>query len=407
MSSPKITRTDWAERQVEELLSVPLISEFVFRGPKHIDRTEKEVIDFLVVHGQQCILISQKAQDDPEKRTVERNKLWVLKNIQNALKPIRGAIKNPNDLPKWCEHPRLGRVEFNGLPPIVHGIALAETWHSVDLHSVAEYLPLEYLGVPITYLSINDFLNLVMQLRTIPELLEYLNARRGLPTTCLHSIGDEMSLFELYLMNGGNLEGCTGYTDAKQMIESRADLVKEALDRNAEDIFYSSLLEHVADSLSMRDPNYAQGISPEMRSLFDPDEKRKNYILLQEILTDMRLRERAVLGKGFYTVTDQVSKQTQGIKYRAAHVEGRDRVFLFVASKNSDKSTLFSAVKVLAGGALAHYQKSDCLAIIDCDGKHYYLALTRPDYEPTPEDKEAGKKHFGHLRLSDVDISSL
>jgi hypothetical protein len=88
MASPTIARTDWAELQVEDLLSVPLVSEFVFRSPKHNDPDENEVIDHLIVHRQQSIIISQKAQDDPEKRSVPRNELWVLKNIQNALKPM-------------------------------------------------------------------------------------------------------------------------------------------------------------------------------------------------------------------------------------------------------------------------------------------------------------------------------
>jgi hypothetical protein len=48
---------------------------------------------------------------------------------------------------------------------------MVETWYPVDLSSIAAALPLEYLGVPITYMSINDFINLVVQLRTVPELL--------------------------------------------------------------------------------------------------------------------------------------------------------------------------------------------------------------------------------------------
>ena len=85
MERPKIARTEWAELQVEELLSVPFVSEFVFRSPKHNDPDEKEVIDHLVIHGGRCILLSQKAQEQPDKRTPERNELWVLKNMQNAL----------------------------------------------------------------------------------------------------------------------------------------------------------------------------------------------------------------------------------------------------------------------------------------------------------------------------------
>jgi hypothetical protein len=67
------------------------VSEFVFRSPKHNDPHEKEVIDHLIVHRGQSIIISQKAQADPLKRSDTRNAQWVLKNIQNALKPIRGV----------------------------------------------------------------------------------------------------------------------------------------------------------------------------------------------------------------------------------------------------------------------------------------------------------------------------
>ena len=208
-----MTRTLWAERQVEELLSLPLISEFVFRSPKHNAPTEKEVIDHLIVHKGDGILISQKAQDDPTSRTAHKNELWVLNNIQDALKPIYRAIRKPDDRPKWCEHPRRGRVEFATLPRIIHGVALVETWRPVDLKEVAADLPLEYLGVPITYMSINDFLNVVMQMRTVPEVLEYLNARRELPSACLHVVGDELPLYELYMMNGGDLRGCTGHAE--------------------------------------------------------------------------------------------------------------------------------------------------------------------------------------------------
>ena len=182
----------------------------------------------MIAHKDEAILISQKAQDDPTKRSVQRNELWVLKNTQDALKPILGAIRRPDDRPKWCEHPRRGRVEFTALPKIIHGVALAETWVPVDLQAAAANLPLEYLGVPLSYLSINDFLNLVVQLRTVPEVVAYLDARQSLPPNSLRVIGNESPLFELYLMNGGNLRGCTGHADAERATSTHNDLVQES-----------------------------------------------------------------------------------------------------------------------------------------------------------------------------------
>jgi hypothetical protein len=407
MSGLDISRTQWAERQVEELLSVPLVSEFVFRGPKHNDPTEKEVIDHLIIYNNQSILISQKAQEDPDKRDERRNALWVLKNIQDALKPICGAIRQPGERPKWCEHPRRGKVDFPSLPPIVHAIAIAETWKPVDLRSSEADLPLDYMDVPITYLSINDFLNLVMQLRSVPELLEYLKARRALSPATLRVVGDEKPLFELYLLNGGKFGSCTELPDAKRATAAHSDLVEQALARNADYQFFSGMLEHVADCLAVRDPNYAAGLPADALHLFDSDDNRKNYIMLQELLTGLRLRERAELGRAFHEVCERTRGQAQCLTFKAAHIDGIDRVFLFVSSKGWEKPRRLAVVTELAGGALAAYKKRDCFVIIDRDGQHYDLALTRPDYVPTPNDEAVGEKHFQPLKMATIDISQL
>ena len=263
------------------------------------------------------------------------------------------------------------------------------------------------MGVPVSYLSINDFLNLAVQLRTVPELLEYLNARRSLPEAALRRMGDEWSLFEFYLLNGGDFTGCSGHDDARQKLAANADAVAEALERNAEHRFYSGLLEYVADCLAVRDPDYAQGLSDDLVALFDPDGARKNYILLQEILVDLRLRERAELGRAFHSVSERVAEQGDGLSFQASHIDGKDRVFLFVAARNRTKAQISEAIHTLAGAAMAHFRKSSCLAIVDRDGKHYDLALSRPDYQLTADDESAAQKHFGHLRIRSVDVSRL
>ena len=79
------TRTRWAEEQVEVLLSIPFISEFVFRGPQNLEgprNTQREVADLLIDHMGRGLLVSQKAQEDPESRDERRNELWVLKNAK-------------------------------------------------------------------------------------------------------------------------------------------------------------------------------------------------------------------------------------------------------------------------------------------------------------------------------------
>ena len=73
-------RTDWAERHVEEFLSLPFVTEFVFRSPQTINSAlEREVVDFLILQRGNGILISQKCQDDPTRRTIEQTDTWARK----------------------------------------------------------------------------------------------------------------------------------------------------------------------------------------------------------------------------------------------------------------------------------------------------------------------------------------
>jgi hypothetical protein len=197
---PSLQRTEWAERHVEDFLSLPLVREFVFRSPQSLDKViQKEVVDFLVAHGNTAILVSQKCQEDPSSRIGARAASWARKAAKGAASQLCGALRRADGQPIWCEHSRRGRVEFpNGLPKIDHAIALVEMLERVDLEPDAKHLPLEFQGTPITYLSLNDFLNLAVNLRTSSELLEYLDVRRSLPSSDLRVIGDERPLFECY-----------------------------------------------------------------------------------------------------------------------------------------------------------------------------------------------------------------
>lgn len=190
--APILSRTSCAERYVEELLSIPLVSEFVCRSPQRLDRTQREVADFLLLWRDQGILISQKCQEDPASREADRTEEWARKNAAHAAAQLGGALRSARIGPVWAEHPRRGRIEFpSGLPPVVHGVVLVEVFQPVNLEPEVARLPLQYQDTPISYLSVNDFLNIAMELRTVPELLTYLDARRSLPLPELRTIGDE------------------------------------------------------------------------------------------------------------------------------------------------------------------------------------------------------------------------
>lgn len=169
----RLQRTDAAEIIVEKLLAIPFIAEFVFRSPTKFDGgSDKEVADLLISQKNLSLLTSQKCQQDPDSRDKAKTESWARKQAKNAVNQLQGALRTGSSKPIWCNHRRRGRVDFpNGLPKIDHAIVLVEVFQRVALKPDTAELPLDYQGTPISYFSLNDFLNIATELRTMPELL--------------------------------------------------------------------------------------------------------------------------------------------------------------------------------------------------------------------------------------------
>lgn len=401
------SRTRWAEEQVEVLLSVPFISEFVFRSPQNLEgprNTQREVADLLIEHMGKGLLLSQKAQEDPESRDDRRNELWVLKNAKGAVAQLIGALRAPTT-PFWCDHPRRGRVEFSGgLPTIAHGVVVAETLRPVDLHAAAADLPFGYAGVPITYLSINDFLNLAMQLRTVPELCAYLTARYALPESARRRFGEEQVLLEYFLLHG-TFDGCRSHEHAEVALSARAQERHEVLNRMVGYREGSAHLEYVTNALATRSASCFDGISPRWAASFDPAGSRSNYLRMQEILSDLTLRERAELGQAFEVVIAALADEEEGYVHKAVRLDSKaEWVFLFASSKGVGREEVFRRIETSMRGALALYRKQRCMVVVDRDGEGYEVAVTRLDHVFVPTQAEIlyGAQLFAHLRSVSV-----
>ncbi len=403
-------RTEWAERHVEEILSVPFISESVFRNVRTIDgKTPHQSGDFLIMHRDISILIEQKCQEDPSVRTTPKTELWAQKNAKAGWSQLRRALTRPKDRPVWCDHPRLGRVDFSdGLPTINHGLVIVEVFQTVNLEPEGRNLPLEYKGVPIGYFSVNDFLNLAVNLRSVPELLEYLDSRRALPQADLRVIGDEKSLFEFYLLNGCSFADCVGRSDARIAVAAQQDRLHEVLQWKYEADQNAYLLEYVADALATRDPHFARGLSPDLLAAYEPADQRRNYLKIQAALSDLRLRERAELGRAFRGAIDKLSSEPQGFTFMSARLDSKPEwVYVFASSKKINRPEVLSRITLLMRGAMAHYQKRKCLLVIDRDKESYEVALSRPNFTPTLADFERGQGLFGNLRVTSTPLDRM
>jgi hypothetical protein len=180
------------------------------------------------------------------------------------------------------------------------------------------------------------------------------------------------------------------------------------LQRKFEADRYAFLLEHVADELASRNPKFSEGVPPELLAAYDPADKRQNYLEMQAALADLRLRERAELGRAFHGAIDQVAGKAQGFTFRAARFDSMPEwVYVLGASKNVDRAELLSRMTLLMGGAMAFYDKPKCLVIVDRDDSGYEVALSRPGVRPTQAHVEAGQRLFGGLRITSTPLHFL
>ncbi|SRR6266853_26694 len=400
-----LKRTEYAERFIERFLSLPFIPEFVFRSPQTLKKTQKEVADLFIAQAGMNILVSQKCQEDPSARDHSKMISWAKKAAANAAAQLNGALGTVQDKrPVWCIHPRRGRVDFpGGLPEITHTIAIVEVPERVQLEADDAKFPLELKGVPTTYLSVNDFLNLAFELRTVPEILEYLNARRSLSLGDLRIIGDEKALFSVYLLNSGSFPSCCTRVDAADLIARNHDELAQRLTKKAESDRFSGLLEHVAHELATRHQEYASDLPPNLRCGFDDPADRSNYIKMQEVIAGLRLRERAELGRAFRGVIQNLRDRPQdGFTYMAAYLDAKpDWVFVFGSSKNVKRVEVLKRAAALIPAAMAQYEKPQCMLIIDRDGESYEVAIGKSTSGYSDDERAAGRELFGRLKIAD------
>lgn len=390
-----LTRTVWAERYVEALVSMPFVSEFVFRSPQTVGSKQREIADLLITQGETNLVFSQKCQEDPTSRSPKKNMLWVLKEAKAGVSQLQGGIKALLNGPFWCEHPRRGHVTFDAaLSQINEGIVLVETFKEVDLSQYADSLPLSHNGVDISYLSVNDFLNLAHELRSVPELLHYLKARRCLSEADQRVLGAEKDIFSTYLLNERSLGDCLSRKEARILVRKRRKALSRAISFKKDNDVYCKLLEQVAHELSTRDPN----LPNELVGLYEPIGERSGYLKMQLAIADLQWVERTKLGKAFFDTIREVRARANlrpDFAYRAEKLDSKpDWVFVVGSARSMNRAVLVNTATKISHGAIGYYNKTQCLSILDREGQGYEVVWLKHIGEPSEEQKDYGRTYF-------------
>lgn len=401
-------RTDKAEHWLEMIASVPLAWENVFRSAKYTDRVDKEVIDLLFVLRNKGIFVSMKCQQNPESRSRKSQNNWVQKNAVAALKQIKGGIKTSKSREIWCNHHRRGRVSFkpSQIQPI-HAIVIIESYYETEL---VQNLPLAVKSIPVTYLSLGDFVELLIELRTFNDLHLYLKSRSTICTKLQRTIGIESFIFKYYVLNRASLPGLTEEHLLKRIVCKQSEEIKGLMKLKKGNDLQAKPLERVSNDLSGRLEEYDVGLNQEYVDLFDSDSKRRNYLLIQDELCDLVLDERRKIGLSLSGAVTKVrsSVEDEVMMYQAAHLDSKpDFLYVLSASKNKTRNNIVDRGLLLIQSGLAHFGKARGLLIhynLDIDNFDTIMSLKRTD---TPEIIQLGKEFYSHLKMADVPIEKL
>ena len=397
-------RTRWAETYLNRFVASPLTAECVFFSAKFLDKgIEKELCDFLLILKGRAILISMKAQEEPRSRSENKLKLWAAKSAKRGIDQAKGAVRTIREKSFWCDHPRRGRVDFgpNSIK-VEQVVVVVEVFD--DVIELPHSLPLNVGEVPVTYLSVNDFLNLVLELRAFRDIRAYLDARLCLPVRSLRSVGGEIPLYKYYVLNDQSFAGCCGYEDARIVAAaSEAEWEAHLRFRPLKNKF-ARIIEAVSDALAVRHQKYAEGLEPSVVALYDDPQNRKNYLLIQEVLCDLTLAERQAIGMQFTRLIEKVRKNEKidQMAYGAAYVDSMpDFVFVFVSSKGIDRATIIKRESLVLRAALAKYGTRNGLVICDVNGKSFEVQMVC-QFTPDETDETLAKHFFSKVRLDDI-----
>ena len=285
-------RSKVAEIHAAWFASTPLIGECVFLNPAFSEgRREREVCDLLLVLRDEAIVVQMKTQD--KLRTGEKLIRWIEKETSKAARQVEGAIGTIGSRSLWSNHPRRGFVKFEaGCLKPVHGLVIVETSEQIV---PGKGLPRKCEGVPVSYLSANDFLNLISELRAFPEINFYLEQRAVFAEKAEIPLGGERDVYGAYLVNEGGFGNCSSYRELTEGLRG-ARLGRLLREKHAADS-PARAVEHFVNSLAARVADWDAGVPPELLGGFDSPEGRKNYLRIQETYCDLDLAGRRALGR--------------------------------------------------------------------------------------------------------------
>jgi len=368
------------EELTNEFCKKPFLQDFLFLRPKLVS-TNRELADLLAILDDKCLCIQIKARGSDSSLSGPCLADWAMKQLAVAGRQAAGAIRKVTASEVSATHPSRGNVIFyaGDLIPVC-GVALVEYFGQPFMLApkVKHWTP---KGVPIHYFSLNDFLNLVDILGTLPDVNEYIRQRSSISDDVKARVGNERGLYATYLSDGYLRPGLS-YKEVKNSWSQLTDVEESFVRKRKHNIFvdfYNSLI----DKLHYDDPNKLSYQPPELTEFVRSMSDRTSYLEIATRLNKLSYIYRREIGKHLFQTAKAVKGdgKTRMFTYRNL---GQPWVLTFLVTPNMDRTLRIRQLHLLVASAKIQYGYQSVIGIacpsLDSNQGFDYIFIDKVTY---------------------------
>jgi hypothetical protein len=351
------------EQIIAEFSSLFFMNDFVILNPKYYRAGhEKELADLLLVLDDTCIVISVKGTDG-EPKSETRLKNWLEKKTLEGLKQAKGGINwlskvsfSGKDL--WGE---TKEFQPNGLRATC-GVVLLECCQQ-PYGSIEYDAPQVLSEVPLHFLSVNDFMNVVRWLGSIFDVFEYFSERVKIRHT-ITGINQEQPVFAYHRLCPHDLTGILFANETR--LEELSAFLRLHLFENQlkyeEREKMAAYVNAIVHELHTRHPLTEDFMPVELKAHLEPSEKRTAHLKMASMLNALPMSHKVWIGRKLQDLLADLKDSGKAGCFAHKHVHS-PLVFLFACFSKTPRTQRIGHIHSMLPAALYQSKVTDGLAI--------------------------------------------
>jgi hypothetical protein len=339
------------EELTDEFCKRSFLQDFLFLRPERVS-IRKELADLLAILDDKCLCIQIKARGSDSPTWGQRHDNWAMKQFNKAGRQAAGAIREVVTSGVSATHSWRGNVVFHAgeLIPVC-GIALVEYLGQpfVLTPEVKHQTP---KGIPIHYFSLNDFLNLVDILGTLPDIIEYLRQRALISDDVKCRIGNERDLCATYLSDG-HLRSGLSYEEVETRWSHLTD-VEQSFERKRKHNIFVDFYNGIIDELRHQDPDKLSYQPPELAEYVKPVSNKTSYLEIATRLNKLPYIHRREIAKHLFQTAKIVKGDGKTRMFTYPEL-GQPWVLAFLVTPNMNRTLRIRQLNSLVASAKIQY----------------------------------------------------